>query len=190
MYAYHIIKLDTEGNSNFIGNSIIPLNKLKFVDPEKYEVYFQKCAGRDDVQNIVWNPNLDSTFNLGDQKIMWGDVSYFSLHNPKLIFDFFKMNNLLHKQNVHAYKIPLDRFSKKSLIWMFTKSIENNLLDMSDALPLSKITEIDISDIPEKAKQYFLSMSDPSKRLLFKFVPHLLTVDPVKFIDCEIVRVS
>ena len=54
----------------------------------------KKYEGRSDTENIVWSPVSNSQFNLGNKTIKWGDVSFFTLHNPKLIFDFFKTNNL------------------------------------------------------------------------------------------------
>jgi hypothetical protein len=190
MYAYHIIKLDSNGKSNLIGNSVLPLNKLKQIDLEIFEKYSQKYNGRTDSQNIVWNPNHGNQFNLGNDILMWGDVCFFTLHNPKLVFDFFKENNLPHRKGVHAFKIPIEKFSGKGVIWKYNYPIKNNLVDLDDCIPITAFDKIDVFELPENAKLYYLSVLDPQKRLLFKYIPHVLTPDSIKVSDCEIIQVS
>jgi hypothetical protein len=91
---------------------------------------------------------------------------------------------------VKALKIPLGKFSQRTLIWKFSKKMESNVLDLQDCLLFNKANDVDTSFIPKIAQEYYLSVPDPRQRLLFMFIPHVLTVDPIEVLDCEIIQVS
>jgi hypothetical protein len=184
-FAYHILK------DNFVGNTIFPLNTLRNVYPEIAAIASQKYIGREKTtESIVYSPEIHTNFNWGDKLINWGDVCFFSLHNPSLVFQTFIDLNIPIKKKFRIAKIPLENFSERKIVWKHTNNLIN-VLPADDCLSVEEFFSLNnLESIPEKAKKYYLEAHNLGKNpLLYAYIPHLLTPDPVSFKEEDIFEI-
>jgi hypothetical protein len=193
-FAYHI------HNNNFVGDYILPLNKLQTIHPDialKHSAKYSSSDHKDKYQNtdvqgvVAFDRETFHTPFFDSEKLFWGDVSFFTLHNPKLVFDLLDGLEVPHRKNIKAFKIPIERFSKNSMIWLYNHSAEVSI-DPNDCIDIdSAIKIIDTSILPAKAIEYQVSMKNQGKgSLMYFYVPHILTTETVFVGDCEIISVS
>ncbi len=76
-YAYHVLK------ESFVGKTIYPLNQLKNIHPDIFQLEIKKYQGRELLMSSV-NPILNC---------LWNDVVQFSCLDPKLTFEAAKHFN-------------------------------------------------------------------------------------------------
>jgi hypothetical protein len=192
-FAYHI------RNNNFVGDYILPLNKLQKIHPEialQHSAKYYATSHKDKYQNesiqaIVTFDN--ETFQIpffNSEKLFWGDVSFFTLHNPKLVFDLLDVLNVPHRKNIKAFKIPIERFSQNLMVWLYNHSAETSI-DPNDCITVdTAIQSINTSVLPSKAVEYQKEMKNQGKgSLLYCYVPHILTTESIFIGDCEIIDV-
>ena len=185
-YAYHII------SENFVGNIIYPLSELKNIHPEIANKAAEKYIGREkNVENIVYNPDVHINFDWGKDIVRWNDVSFFTLHNPKRVFETFKELNIPIKKKWRVAKIPIQNFSKRTIVWKHTDNF-TNVLPSTDCQSINDFFELtDLNVIPQKAKDYYLQAYKLGKQpLLYAYIPHLLTPDPVSFNESDIFEID
>jgi hypothetical protein len=186
-FAYHIIK------SSFVGNTIYPLNKLKMLYPEIASKASEKYIGREEVtESIVYSPEIHNNFNWGDEILNWGDVSFFTLHNPALVFQTFIELNIPIKKKWRIAKIPLENFSERKIVWTHESSF-TNVLPAENCLSVDEFFRLNnLESIPEKAKNYYTEtyFKKGKQPLLYAYIPHLLTPDPVSFSEADIFEIE
>jgi hypothetical protein len=184
-FAYHILK------DNFVGNTIFPLNTLRNVYPEIAAIASQKYIGREKTtESIVYSPETYTNFNWGNEILSWGDVSFFTLHNPRSVFQTFKELNIPIKKSWRMAKIALENFSERKIVWKHTNSFID-VLPVDDCLSVEEFFSLNnLESIPEKAKKYYLEAYNLGKNpLLYAYIPHLLTPDPVSFKEEDIFEI-
>jgi hypothetical protein len=182
-FAYHMHR------PNFIGSKILPLNKLKEQNPELFNTYDSKYDNR---------PHLRTTI-VRDQ-LLWGDVSFSTLHHPRLIFDELRKNGFAQEPK-KFFKISINNYSERSLVWLCSNKKAGQSLDQNDCFELiydgMKLFGLvkdhqyfNIDELPTKAVDYYNSFKDTEKKpLYFQHIPHLLTPDDVDCSNAEIITV-
>jgi hypothetical protein len=194
IYAYHI------AHEDFAGQYILPINKLIKIYPE-YKYYLDKYIGREYLQQrVVYDPDVFDRckIDLGDKKLFWGDVSFFSIHHPQLIFEALKKLELPCRKSAKFYQIPIERFYNHSIFWVDKgkKKIDNKLNPIDCKTVRVGLQTIDKTRLPDQTLDYFHQVKVERKKnsdrnpLLFQYVPHLLATQEIFIGDCEIIEVN
>lgn len=170
-FAFHIYKED------FKGECILPLNRLKIEYPEIVAKASEKYRGR---ERVTKSQVADG--------INWGDVSFFILHHPTLILNALtKYGHNLETRKF--YRIPLQNFSDRSLIWKYTRSFKDTM-PSDDCIDLGELDTIDLTSLPQATLDYYREMQLQNlKPLLFAYVPHLLCPDPVSIGNADVITI-
>jgi hypothetical protein len=192
--AYHI------RNNNFVGDYILPLNELQKIHPEiavQHSSKYYSASHKDKYQNenvqgiVAFDKEKFQIPFFDSDKLFWGDVSFFTLHNPKLVFDLLDDLEVPHRTNIKAFKIPIKRFCKNSMVWLYNHSADKSV-DPNDCVTVeSGIKIVDSLTLPKKALEYQRDMKNQDKgSLLYFHVPHIITSQPIFIRDCEIITVA
>jgi hypothetical protein len=186
MFAYHIKK------KGFIGDSILPLNQLDKISPEIASIAREKYVGRkhDHTSKVVYDPQTSINLNLGMEKLYWGDVAFFTLHNPQTVLNEFDKLELPRKKGFKFFKIPLDRFSERAFVWLYEKEVYEQNLDPKECITLAQAEyKVDITKVsPLTIKYLNYCKENQILPLLYANVPHLLSPDPVNIKGVEIIE--
>ena len=143
MFAYHIYR------PNFVGDYILPLNQLDKISPEIATKAKEKYVGREhNQQRVVYDPETTINLDLGEKKLYWGDVSFFTLHNPQTVLAEFDRLEIPRKHGFKALKIPLERFSNKSFVWLSDSHDDREKIPPSECITLEQAQkQVDITRI-------------------------------------------
>ena len=118
-FAYHIKP------KNFTGDTIFPLNLLIAINEEIARKAQQKYEGRrDSLKNIVvYDPGNSTHKFMGADFLKWGDVAFFSMIDPSLVFSTLTRLGFEDQiePNLEAFKIPISAFPKETLVWVYTQ---------------------------------------------------------------------
>jgi hypothetical protein len=188
-FAYHLKPDD------FQGSEILPLSLLEKMHPELAKTAIQKYNGREKLINrVVYNPGNSPHKFMGDQILTWTDVSFCSMIDPNLVFKKLKELGFISKEiKTQAFKIPLELFPTKTIVWLGQKEMEKaNAIRQDDYCSLEDAyNQIDISVLPQKTIEYFESFEHQGKRpLFFVHMPHILCAEPIDISMCEIIEVA
>ena len=188
-FAYHIKPFD------FQGNQILPLSFLQSLYPEIANTSIKKYTGREDlIDSVVYDPTNSPHQFMGDKVLKWTEVSFCSMINPSLIFKKFKELGFIPKEAKRSiFKIPLEVFPAKTMVWLGQKKMSNlGLLPQDDCYSLEEAYNmVDINILPSRAVEYDESWQNQGKRpLFFVHMPHILCAEPIDISVCEIIEVA
>jgi hypothetical protein len=185
MFAYHIYR------ENFVGDFILPLNQLEKINPEMGAKAREKYVGREKLKDkLVYDPQNTINLDLGNEKLYWGDVSFFSIHDPVLVKKALRDSGLPADFPWKLFKIPVERFSPRSFVWLYETQSKN--LPPEECLTIAQAEKtVDFTRISEQTIEYYRECKAENKRaLLYVHVPHLLSPDPVDIRGVEIITVE
>jgi hypothetical protein len=188
MFAYHGKSLE------FQGEFIMPLNELAKWYPEIAHNASKKYIGREKTgETLVYDPMTfrGTGIYLGTERIYWGDVSFFTLHNPQLLISYLKSTGQLHQHVQRSYfKIPIERFFTNSLIWKYDYNCDIEIDPANCIRVQSGCETINTSIIPAKTNEYYTrAIRENFRPLMYPFVPHLLTTNFIYISDCDVIEI-
>ena len=188
MFAYHLYKKD------FVGNYIYHLNQLNKIYPEIATKARDKYIGRkyDHTNKIVYDPKTSINLDLGNENLYWGDVAFFTLHNPQTVLNEFDKLEIPRKRGFKFFKIPLERFTQRAFVWLYLKKEYEQQLDPKECISLEDAqTIVDITKINPLTIEYLkYCKKNNIQPLLNANVPHLLSPDPVDIRGVEIIETN
>lgn len=177
-FAYHRVR------EHFIGDFILPMNQLKVIYPEIAKDYISKYNGREHI--------LKTEVHTG---FSWLDYAFLGLHHPRLIFNTLRELGFDIKIGSHKYfEIPIEKIDpspNKTLVWKFTQDCPIESIDWSDCISLKDAHhEINLEILTDKTLEHFQESFQKEKNpLLWLFLPHLMTREPINIRDCNIISV-
>lgn len=186
-YVYHR-RLD-----NFIGNQIIPLNRMPELDgfAAVYEKAIAKYKGREKTLTCVI-PSLNC---------LWNDVIFLSPVHPHKHYEEYRKIGYAEKPKLQFYKIPIEVLKDKRVTvwkWLSYKKYPKNhpihdSLESYCSLDFLHFTEM--QDLPEDTKEHFRNSFDPKHPEIYpKYnwyrIPHILCQDPIDLTDERITLIE
>lgn len=102
MFVYHFRP------QKLIGETLMPLNMLKDLNPQAYDIQAAKYKGREKLL----------TRKIPLLNCLWNDVLHFSPINPQLILDCFRENGLddSEREPLKVFKIPIEKLDEENTI--------------------------------------------------------------------------
>jgi hypothetical protein len=139
----------------------------------------------------VYDPQTTINLDLGSEKLYWGDMAFFTLHNPQLARDALKNLGFEFAIPWKFFQIPIDKFSDRSFVWLY--ETEHKLyLEPSECYTIKEaINRIDLAKLSEQTLEYYQEAKNAAKRpVLYGNVPHLLSPDPVDIRGVHIIEIN
>ncbi len=170
MYVYHRVP------SNMKGSILYPLNALKDIDPELYDLHEKKYEGRMEVmKNRIEKLNC-----------LWNDVLHCSALNPSVISE--ALNKLGKESHLKFFEIPVEILEPENTV-VYTHSLR----ERGAPIPQEDFVEFDPNEVekyaylPEETVQYYKETIEAgSNPLLYHLVPHILYKGSIDTTDLKI----
>lgn len=158
------------------GEALYPLNELKNVYPDRYEVEKSKYEGREAVmrQRI---PFLNC---------LWNDVLHLTAVHPRDIKEA-----LSTERNFKAFVInPHSLDMEKTVVYLYQYKDTALKMNKKNFTQYNPDSIEQYAQLPEATKEYYQEMKQKGERpLLFVRVPHILYKGSIDTSDLEIVEV-
>ncbi len=178
-YIYHRVP------NNLKGDVLYPLNTLKDIYPDIYDVEAGKYIGREHVpkQRI---PLFEDA--------LWNDVIFFVAVNPNKVYEARREAGWPDLKPQKYFKIdPRNLDQSKLGIFLFQTDAnpknytDNNFMSYSDK-SLNNITEV-----PDSTKEYFkkeFKAGESHIKLFYRYIPHVLYYGEINIANTEIITVQ
>lgn len=185
-YVYH------RRNPDFIGNWIIPLNIMPYMDgySEVYKNAIAKYEGRENLLTVVI-PTLNC---------LWNDVVFLSPIHPHKQYEEYKKIGFT-TQKRQFYKIPVSLLEEKRVTvwkWLSYKKYPQNdpihdSIESYCSMNYSHYQELE--ELPEDTQEYYRLCFDPENPKLcppfaWYRIPHILCQDPIDISDERITLIN
>lgn len=161
-------------SDEFKGETIYPLNQLKIIYPEIFDLEVSKYQGRVELlerQLPILNCN-------------WNDVIHLSPINPHEIYKALVKIGFNPRPSVF-FKIPIEKIKpKQTIIYEYqTTSFDKNTFKHFDVENFTNLHQLDDGVL----KYYQDCFNNKSRPLLFHLIPHVLTLDTISTNDLELI---
>lgn len=159
IYLYHWVPKKTNGNI------LVPLNRMKELEPVLYSEYYKKYTGREAVTK-QYIPTLNC---------LWNDVLHLTAVHPQDLKDALIESGDPDSINFDCYQIPASLLDLNKTTVYFSGDIPENRMNLKNFQKYNPSKIKSYSKIPEKTKKYYKDSFKNNKRpLVFHAVPHIL----------------
>lgn len=169
----------------FKGDFIYPLNELKNIYPDAYELVAGKYQGREELINKV----------IPGFNVLWNNVVQCSpIHPAKIVGGLILAGRKKEEQpETEWFKIPLEKIKgQKAIYYKYKHWSKDNpfefLPEDFEEFDFDKYQELE--EMPEKTLQDFKQrLLQGKKPFLFHLIPHILVLGKIDIRGVEIIRI-
>ena len=164
---------------NMSGTVLYPLNRLKEIEPEVYNLHVKKYEGREKLL----------TTEIPPLKCLWNDVLHFTAVSPQELKENLEKADL-HYDPMAWFKVPIEMVvGDKSIVFTYRRD-QNTIPNFKIYEKFNPSRMAVYRAVPTETIEYYKEKKlEATRPLLFHLVPHILYKGIIDVKDLEIITV-